>query len=153
MSSEQSRGAPTSQIDALTTARLLAIGRTVFGAAALLSPKRAGRMFLGDLVDAPGGVEASRGFGGRDVALGLGFLIADRRGRPLRGWLEAGVLVDALDCLTGLVAGGGLPLGNRLAAIVGGGLFAAAGISAATGLRAEAGDIATPDVPPPPATR
>jgi hypothetical protein len=35
--------------------------------------------------------------GGRDLALGLGVVIALDRGAPVRGWLEACVLADTVD--------------------------------------------------------
>lgn len=114
---------------------MLAAGRTLFGVMAFLAPKLVGRGFLGSLVDAPGGTAAVRTIGGRDLALGAGALIADRRGRPLRGWIEAGVLVDALDCFVALFAGKGVPLLSRLSILVIGGGAAAAGVMAANGLR------------------
>jgi len=121
-----------------TVARLLAAGRTLVGVMALLAPRAVGRSFLGSLVDAPGGTAAVRTIGGRDLALGAGALIADRRGRPLRGWIEAGVLVDLLDCFVAVFAGRGVPLLSRLGILVIGGGAAAAGVIAANGLR-EAG--------------
>jgi hypothetical protein len=123
------------QPDALTTARMLAAGRFAIGVLALLLPKTVGRGFLGSIVDAPGGTAAVRTIGGRDLALGAGALIADRRGRPLRGWVEAGVLVDLLDCFVALFMGRGVPLLSRLGVVVLGGGAAAAGVMAANGLR------------------
>jgi hypothetical protein len=121
-------------MDPLTIARLLAAGRTAIGFVALVKPKAAGRLFLGELVDAPGGDAACRTIAARDLALGLGLLVADRRKRPLRGWIEAGVLADALDCATGLFFGRGLPFTGRVGAIVAGGAFAWAGVVAAGGI-------------------
>jgi hypothetical protein len=113
---------------------MLAAGRTLFGVMALLMPKTIGRGFLGSLVDAPGGTAAVRTIGGRDLALGAGALIADRRGRPLRGWVEAGLLVDLLDCFVAVFLGRGLPLLSRLSILIIGGGAAAAGVIAANGL-------------------
>jgi hypothetical protein len=42
--------------------------------------------------------------GGRDIALGLGPVIAIDRGAPVRGWLEAAVLSDTVDLVGALVA-------------------------------------------------
>ncbi len=42
--------------------------------------------------------------GGRDIALGLGTVIALDRGAPVRGWIEASALADGVDavaCLLG----------------------------------------------------
>src|ERR1700759_44133 len=38
-----------------------------------------------------------RMLGGRDIALGLGTVIALDRGKPVRGWLEGAALADAVD--------------------------------------------------------
>lgn len=46
----------------------------------------------------------ARMLGARDVALGLGAVIALDRGAPVRGWLEAGALVDCVDLVTALLA-------------------------------------------------
>jgi hypothetical protein len=124
----------TQQPDPLTTARMLALGRGAIGVVALLVPKTVGRVFLGSIVDAPGGTAAVRTIGGRDLALGAGALIADLRGRPLRGWVEVGVLVDLLDCFVALFLGRGVPLLSRLSILIIGGGAAAAGILAANGL-------------------
>jgi hypothetical protein len=39
----------------------------------------------------------ARALGARDVALGMGALVAMNREAPTRGWLEAGALADAGD--------------------------------------------------------
>jgi hypothetical protein len=39
----------------------------------------------------------ARMLGGRDIALGLGTVIALDRGKPVRGWLEGAALADAVD--------------------------------------------------------
>ncbi len=130
-----------SVVDPMATVRTLAIGRTAVGIVALLAPKLIGRVFLGSLVDAPGGTAAVRTIGVRDVALGAGALIADRRGRPLRGWIEAGVLVDALDAAVAVFAGKGLPMLSRVLLLLIGGGAATSGIIAASTLREpDAGD-------------
>ena len=123
-------------IDPMASVRTLAIGRTVVGVVALLAPKTIGRVFLGStIVDAPAGSTVVRTIGSRDLALGLGLLIADRRGRPLRGWIEAGVLVDALDAAVALMMGRGVPLLSRVLLLFLGAGAAASGVIAANGLR------------------
>lgn len=74
-----------------------AIGRVVFGIAALAAPAMAGRALAG-----PGGAEPDaqaflRGMGGREIGLGLGILAMLRADGPVRPWLVAGVLADSGD--------------------------------------------------------
>ena len=47
--------------------------------------------------------------GGRDLALGLGVVIALDRGTPVRGWLEAGALADGLDFTAAVLARDEIP--------------------------------------------
>jgi peptide-methionine (R)-S-oxide reductase len=127
--------AGSQQPDAATTARMIAAGRAAIGISALLLPGPVGRMFLGKrLVEAAGGRAAVRTIGARDLALGIGLLIAERRGRPVRGWLEAGVAVDALDAFVAIFAAPGVPLLNRVAIALLGGGTALAGANAVSGL-------------------
>ena len=51
----------------------------------------------------------ARAFGARDLALGLGVVIALDRGAPVRGWIEAGALSDAIDTCASLLAGSSIP--------------------------------------------
>ncbi len=80
---------------------------------------------------------AMRSVGGRDLALGLGALLALRRGAPLRGWVEAGALADLADGLAGVLAFGSLPPGRHWPATLSAGLAAGAGIWAAQSLTSE----------------
>jgi peptide-methionine (R)-S-oxide reductase len=64
--------------------------------------------------------------GGRDVALGLGVVIALDRGAPVRGWLEAGALADSVDLVSCMLAGDDIPNAARLNTIV---LAAGAGLA------------------------
>jgi peptide-methionine (R)-S-oxide reductase len=76
---------------------LQARSRIAVGVAALAAPGVATRVM--------GGTRGSQGLaplfarmlGGRDVALGLGTIIALDRGKPVRGWLEGAALADAVD--------------------------------------------------------
>jgi hypothetical protein len=112
----------------------LAAARALIGVRLLVAPRTAAPVFGRELIDLPAGRFASRALGTRDLALGLGVLIAYRRGRPLRGWAEAGATVDALDGLTAAVAGRGLPWLGRLAFGLGGAVFAVVGLAAAAQL-------------------
>ncbi len=62
--------------------------------------------------------------GARDVALGLGVLLAMKNDAPVRGWLEGAALADTVDFAATLAAGSGIPRGPRL------GILALAGASA-----------------------
>jgi hypothetical protein len=74
----------------------LARGRIALGVAALVAPKLAARALFGGRVGR-GTAALTRMLGGRDLALGLGVVIALDRGAPVRGWLEACVLADTVD--------------------------------------------------------
>ena len=73
----------------------------------------------------------ARAFGARDLAIGLGVVIALDRGAPVRGWIEAGALSDALDTCASLLAGRSIPPGIRWPAIAIGASSAAAGAALA----------------------
>jgi hypothetical protein len=84
-------------------------GRQLVGAAFVLAPGLAGRAWIGsDARRRPVKVLA-RAFGARDLALGLGAVIALDRDAPVRGWIEAGVLSDAIDTAASLLAGSSIP--------------------------------------------
>ncbi len=98
---------------ALLHARL----RIGLGAAFVLFPALSGRMWIGsDAARRPVKVLA-RAFGGRDLAIGLGVVIALDRGTPVRGWIEAGALSDAIDTCASLLAGGSIHPAIRWPAI------------------------------------
>jgi hypothetical protein len=84
-------------------------GRIAFGIAFLLAPGLAGRAWVGSDAARPGSRVLARAFGVRDLALGLGVVIAIDRGAPVRGWLEASALADAGDFLAGLLDSDALP--------------------------------------------
>jgi hypothetical protein len=84
-------------------------GRQLVGAAFVLAPALAGRAWIGsDATRRPVKVLA-RAFGARDLAIGLGVVIALDRGAPVRGWLEAGALSDSIDLAATLLAGNSIP--------------------------------------------
>lgn len=84
--------------------RVFAIGRTAVGASFVLAPGWSLRLSLGAVETGPVTRMLARSVGARDIALGLGALLAVRHDAPLRGWLEAGALADAGDALTTLLA-------------------------------------------------
>jgi hypothetical protein len=80
---------------------LYAIGRLVFGAAALAAPAPAGRALPGDGGAAPDAQALLRGMGGREIGLGLGLVAVIRASCPIRPWIIAGLLADSGD-ITGI---------------------------------------------------
>src|SRR5919109_5008039 len=96
----------------------LARSRIAFGAAFLLLPGVAGRLWIGDDARRPAVKVLTRALGARDLAIGLGVAIALDRGASVRGWLEAAALSDAVDFAATLLAGGSIPRGARNATMV-----------------------------------
>lgn len=84
-------------------------GRMAVGAAYVLAPRLAGRIWVGRDADRRGAKVLARAFGARDLALGLGVVIAIDRGTPVRGWLEASALSDAIDFCATLLGGDAVP--------------------------------------------
>ena len=82
----------------------LAGGRIAIGAVSLLAPRFVGRTMTGRDGSEGGTHLFARMVGARDVALGLGVLVALDRGAPVRGWLEASALVDGIDAAACLLA-------------------------------------------------
>jgi hypothetical protein len=83
--------------------------RIGIGAVALVAPAKAMAPFVGS-ADAgrPATRLLTRGLGGRDIALGVGTVLALRHDGPIRGWVEAGALADAADTLGSLAVFGSL---------------------------------------------
>jgi len=112
-------------------ALLHARGRIAVGAGFVLFPRLAGRMWIGsDAARRPVKVLA-RAFGARDLAIGLGVVIALDRGAPVRGWIEAGALSDAIDTAASLLAGSSIPAAIRWPCIALGASSTAAGAALA----------------------
>jgi hypothetical protein len=89
--------------------RALAIGRIALGVGFILAPGMSVRSWLGREGDTPAARLAVRMVGGRDIALGVGTVLALNHGAPVRGWLEAGALSDATDFAASLAAARHLP--------------------------------------------
>ena len=73
-------------------ALLHARARIAVGAAFVIFPGLAGRMWIGSDAARRSVKVLARAFGARDLAIGLGVVIALDRGTPVRGWIEAGAL-------------------------------------------------------------
>ena len=86
---------------------VLAAGRIAFGAGLLLAPRTLASPWIGRHARAPLTKAMIRGFGARDLALGVGGLLCLRRadvGRA-RWWFAAQALSDGVDGLATLAAG------------------------------------------------
>ena len=80
------------------TTRAVAIARIALGASFVLFPGGALRAWPGGgLAKGPVVTMLARTVGVRDIALGLGTLMAVQHDAPVRGWLEAAMLADAGD--------------------------------------------------------
>jgi hypothetical protein len=80
-----------------TIATQVAYGRVALGAALILAPKLVLRPWIGEVGNTTGGRVLGAGFGARDLAMGAGTIHALRNGGPVRPWLLASALVDAVD--------------------------------------------------------
>lgn len=89
----------------LETARRVGALRTALGVVTLLAPRLVARVLLAQPEHA-GARVLLRMFAGREIALGVGQVLATRRGpAAARGWVEAGGLTDAVD-VAAMVLGG-----------------------------------------------
>jgi hypothetical protein len=79
-------------------------GRIALGVTGLLAPAAVASFMIGRDGSRGGSRLLSRLIGGRDIALGLGTVIALDRGAPVRGWLEAAALADGVDAAACLLA-------------------------------------------------
>lgn len=95
----------------------IARGRIALGASALLAPGLAGRLMFGRDASGSGPRLLARMIGGRDIALGLGVVIALDRGAPVRGWLEASALADSVDLASTLIVGDEIPRGTYVSIV------------------------------------
>lgn len=90
-------------MDARLLTRLLASGRIGIGLALFAAPRTAARLWLGHEVSAGAGVLA-RGFGARDLAIGVGQLVALDGERDVDPWMDAAVASDAADAAAVILA-------------------------------------------------
>jgi len=118
-------------MDPRERALLHARARIAVGAAFVLFPGLAGRMWIGSDAGRRPVKVLARAFGARDLAIGLGVVIAFDRGTPVRGWIEAGALSDAIDTAASLLAGGSIHPAIRWPAIAAGASSTAVGASLA----------------------
>lgn len=121
--------------DPVVLARGIGQARIAVGVAMLLAPRAITRRFLRAPDASPDALTAWRVAGVRDVALGLGTVLAARHASPaLRGWVEAGALADAGDVYSFGRDTAFYPV-LRAGAALSAGITAGAGIWTARGLR------------------
>ena len=87
------------ETDDVELAQALGFVRILVGLGLFFSPRLSGRVWTGEDPREMTSRLGVRGMGARDIAIGLGTLIALERGAPVRGWLEAGVLSDSMDAV------------------------------------------------------
>lgn len=98
-------------------ARSIALARVAIGVGATIAPGLVGRLQFDS--SAPETRIVVRMLGARDLALGVGALLAARHGSPgLRGWVEAGGFADGADAAAFLRAQPGDARRRRLTAMV-----------------------------------
>ena len=114
----------------------VAWGRIALGVTAILTPSIPLQPWVGrEVAWRPRAKLLARALGARDLALGLGVVLALRHDAPVRGWVEGGGLADAGDAVATLLAFRTLPPVGRWAV-----LGAAGGAAAAARLAAPALD-------------
>ncbi|MGZ4715322.1 MAG: hypothetical protein ACXWCB_01335 [Acidimicrobiales bacterium] len=96
--------------------RNVAIGlagvRMGIGAALVVAPTFAGRMWVGPGADGSGSKVFARALGARDVVLGYRTMRAALDGEEVEGWLQIGAMADAADTVAAGVAYAGI-VGHR----------------------------------------
>jgi peptide-methionine (R)-S-oxide reductase len=116
------------------------IARSALGVVALTAPSVALGPWVGPAARDRSACMLARALGGRDLALGLGTVLALRHGTPVRGWVEAGGLADAGDAMVTLAAFARLPRKGRWAVLT----------AALAGVVAARWSSPAVDTPPPP---
>jgi hypothetical protein len=109
-----SRWTPGRDDQAVTVLGWLRVG---LGVLALVAPSAPARPWVGRDATRPSVKTLARALGARDLALGLGTVLARRHGAPLRGWLEGSALADAGDAVATLIGWRTRPSLGRLAVL------------------------------------
>jgi hypothetical protein len=100
-----------------TLARTNGIGRAVIGATLIAAPALVASRWVGDDQLSDGAKLLARSLGARDLALGLGVLLAMKEDAPARGWLEGAALADLVDAAATLLYWKKLPPMGRTATL------------------------------------
>jgi hypothetical protein len=101
----------------------IALGRVKLGALMMIAPdKVVGAGWIGSAeASRPTSSLMIRAVGGRDVALGLGTLLALRQGASLKPWLIGASIADATDVVATALAGKAVPAQGKIAVLALGG--------------------------------
>ena len=109
---------------ATTLGTALNVGRIVYGVAAVVAPTKAAAAWIGRAAGRPDVHPMTRAFGIRDVALGaatIGALkAAGPNGTGARMLLGLGVMVDAVDAVSGRLSRDDVPKASTIYAVAGG---------------------------------
>lgn len=115
---------------ATTLGTTLNVGRIAYGIAAVVSPTKAAKGWIGRAAKQPAVHPMTRAFGIRDVALGAATIGALKAAGPggtgARMLLALGVMVDATDALSGFVSRHDVPKASTIYAVAGGAAVAGA---------------------------
>ena len=119
----------------------MSIGRVALGVQAIVMPRLVSAVWLGRHGRGPAGRLLMRAVGARDLGIGIGVLAGQRSGGPLRAWLVAGIVADAVDFAATLSERDDLPASADLVLpmAAGGaalGLYALTGVDGSSGGRA-----------------
>src|SRR5882724_6377728 len=102
------------KVQARQLAETVAWGRIAIGITALVAPSVPLRPWVGrDIAWQPRAKLLARSLGARDLALGIGVIMAVRHDAPVRGWVEGSGMADAGDILSTILAFGKLPKSGR----------------------------------------
>src|SRR3954453_4514270 len=102
------------KVQARQLAETVAWGRIAIGITALVAPTVPLGPWVGrDVAWQPRAKLLARSLGARDLALGVGVILALKKDAPVRGWIEGFGVADADDVLSTLLAFGKLPKSGR----------------------------------------
>ena len=91
------------KLDTRATTKAIAFGRIALGASYLVAAGPALKLWpgRGGTTDEDRAMDRvlARSLGGRDLALAIGTLLALSHDAPVRGWIEAAMLADAVDAV------------------------------------------------------
>jgi hypothetical protein len=128
-------------------ARAVAAGRVALGLTAMAWPSVPARPWVGAAADDLAARVFGRALGARDIALGLGALMALQRPAAEPGsacaWVAAGALSDALDVVASLSSWRELPRRSRWLVIASAGGAALAGAAGALAVRPDRNGAST----------
>jgi hypothetical protein len=129
-------------------AKALAANRVAFGVGYLLAPQRTASGWVGSAGEGTVSTVLTRALGARDLALGLGALLAvgERDQRQARRWFAAHAIADGVDLIATLRARDSLPSSGFLFGLGMASASTAIALAAAIGIRFDDSDANTRSV-------